>query len=96
MVRAVSLKGGGHMTTTTSSASDLMVSDYDIDCPLLCGGASTLTIRGWGKPVTVRPCAGCQAKGGTSWTCTFTQADAYMRPVVTTTWQHQDGLVTFG
>jgi hypothetical protein len=76
------------MTTSYSS-------EYTIDCPLLCGGESELIIRGWGKPVTVKPCADCVAKGGRAWTCTFTQADGYMRPVVSTTWQHKDGLVSF-
>lgn len=82
---AVLLKG---VTMTTS--------EYTIDCPLLCGGDSELIIRGWGKPVTVKPCADCVAKGGRAWTCSFTQAEGYMRPVVVTTWQHKDGLVTFG
>jgi len=84
------------MTTTISSASiSDDVSEYDIDCPLLCGKQSVLVIRGWGKPVTVHPCAGCSAQGGTSFDVTFTQAEHYMRPAVTTTWQHVNGLVTF-
>ena len=78
----------------TSSTSDLSV--YTIDCPLLCGGESTLTIGGYDDPVTVSPCPACTAKGGTPWTVTVGQAEGYMRPVATTTWQHRDGLVTFG
>lgn len=79
------------MATTTSSSASI----YEIDCPLLCGGESEIVIRGWGKPVTVKPCSDCVAKGGRAWKCTFTQAEHYMRPTVTTTWQHADGLVTF-
>lgn len=72
------------------------VSEYTIDCPLLCGGESTLIIRGWGKPVTVRPCAGCAAQGGTAFDVRFTEAEHFMRPVRVSTFQHRDGLVTFG
>jgi hypothetical protein len=43
----------------------------------------------------VRPCPDCTDKGGRAWTCSFTQADGYMRPAVVTTWQHRDGLVSF-
>jgi len=75
--------------------SDLFTTEYVIDCPLLCGGESELIIRGWGKPVTVKPCPGCTAKGGRAWTCSFTQAEGYMRPAVATSWQHRDGLVSF-
>ena len=71
-------------------------SEYTIDCPLLCGGESELVIRGYEKPVTVKPCPSCVAKGGRAWKVTFGQAVHYMRPAVTTTWQHRDGLVTFG
>lgn len=71
-------------------------SKYGIDCPLLCGGESTLTIRGWGKPVTVRPCASCAAKGGRAFNVRFTEAEHFMRPAKVTAWQHRGGLVTFG
>ena len=81
---------GANMATKSDS------SEYTINCPLLCGGESTLTIRGYERPGTVRPCACCKAQGGRDFTVALTQAEHYMRPVVTTTWQHKDGLVTFG
>ena len=79
------------MATTTSSSASI----YTIDCPLFCGGESTLAIDGYDKPVVVNVCASCAAQGGTSWEVTVGQAEHYMRPVVTTTVRHADGLVTF-
>lgn len=79
------------MTTTTHSDAV----DYSIDCPLFCGGESTLTIVDYDHPVTVRPCASCTAQGGTSWEVTVGQSEHYMRPVTTTVRRHVDGLVTF-
>lgn len=76
-----------------ATTSDLSV--YEIDCPLLCGAASTLTIGGYDDPVTVNVCPSCAAQGGTGWTVTVGQAEYYMRPAVATSWQHADGLVTF-
>lgn len=79
------------MATTTSSSASI----YEIDCPLFCGGESTLVIDGYDKPVVVNVCGACAAQGGTSWEVTVGQAEHYMRPVFTTTVRHADGLVTF-
>ena len=76
-------------------AANTYSSEYTIDCPLFCGGESTIVLHGYDAPAEVSVCAKCAAQGGTGWTCTLGQADHYMRPVVTTTWQHADGLVTF-
>ena len=76
-------------------AANIYSSEYTIDCPLLCGGESTLTIRGYEKPATVHVCESCKAQGGRDWKVTFGQAEHYMRPATTTVWQHRDGLVTF-
>lgn len=77
-------------------SADLFVTEYEIDCPLLCGGRSILTLRGWGEPTTVRPCADCVAKGGTAFDVRFTEAEFYMDKPPAAAWQHRDGLVTFG
>lgn len=88
------------MTATVShltavEAADVLVSEHDIACPLLCGGESSLIIRGWGKPVTVHPCAKCAAMGGTAFDVRFTDAEHYMARRESSVWQHRDGLVTF-
>ena len=91
MAPAVSLKGGVTMTATISSSASI----YMIDCPLFCGGESSLVIDGYDKPVIVSPCAACAAQGGTAWEVTVSQAEHYMRPAVNTVLQHRDGLVAF-
>jgi hypothetical protein len=74
-------------------ASDVSV--YDVDCPLMCGRPSTLTIGGYGDPVMVYPCDGCAAQGGTPIVTTVGRAEEFMRPVVATSVRHRAGLVTF-
>lgn len=79
--------------TTTTTTSDVI--EYVIDCPLFCGAESVLTMVDYDHPAVVHPCPGCTAQGGTAWEVTVGQAEHYMRPTVTTTVRHADGLVAF-
>ena len=69
------------------------VSTQSIDCPMFCaGGVGSLTIRGWGQPVTVQPCTIC---GCESWEVRFTEAEFYLPKAESVTVSHRDGLVSF-